>query len=215
MIDDSRDVGGNEVLAIAEADDEGIVFLGADDGVRHVFIHHYQAVGAFDDSKHLADGGEEIAVVHFFQKVRYHFGVGVGFEYMAFVDELFLQSHVVFDDAIVDDDEMVVAVAVGMGISVRRLAMGSPAGVANADVTGERMAFQRFFQVCQAAFFLFDFDMSILVYSDAGGVIASVFQAAQSVNEKMGRLAAAHITYNTTHIGILLAILNVVLVIYI
>ncbi len=208
VIDDGRDIGGDEVFAFAKADDQRIVFLGANDGVRHVFIHDYQAVGAFDDSEHFADGGEEITVVHFFQEVRYHFGVGVGFEYMAFVHELLLQSHVVFNDAIVNDDEMIVAVAMGMGISIRRLAMGGPAGVADTDVTGERMGFQRFFQICQAAFFLFDLNISISINSDTCRVIASVFQTAQSVNEKMGRLAATHITYNTTHIGILLAILQ-------
>ncbi len=205
MVDDSRDVGSDEILAIAKADDERIVLLRADDGVRHRLVHDDEAVGAFDHGEDFADGGEEISVIHLFEKVCYDFGVGIRLEDMAFVDQLLLERHVVFDDAIVYDDKMVVAVAMRMGIPIRRLSVRRPASMPDADVTGKRMLLQGCFQICQTAFLLFDGNRAFVIDGDTSRVIAAIFEASQPINQKAGRFAAAHITYNTTHTVFLLA----------
>ena len=205
MVDDGRDVGGDEILAIAKTDDERIVLLRADDGVRHRLIHDDEAVGAFDHGKDLADGGEEVSVIHLFEKVCHDFGVGIRLEDMAFVDQLLLERHVVFDDAIVYDDEMIMAVAMRMGIPIRWLSVRRPAGMPDADVSGERMRLQCGFQICQTTFFLFDRDRTFVIDGDASRIIATIFEASQPIDQKTGRFAAAHITYNTTHTVFLLA----------
>ena len=205
MVDDGRDVGGDEILAIAKTDDERIVLLRADDGVRHRLIHDDEAVGAFDHGKDLADGGEEVSVIHLFEKVCHDFGVGIRLEDMAFVDQLLLERHVVFDDAIVYDDEMIMAVAMRMGIPIRWLSVRRPAGMPDADVSGERMRLQCGFQICQTTFFLFDRDRTFVIDGDASRIIAAIFEASQPIDQKTGRFAAAHITYNTTHTVFLLA----------
>ena len=60
-------------------------------------------------------------------------GVGFGDELVAFGDEGVFEGEVVFDDAVVDDDESAGAVAVGVGVFFGGAAMGGPAGVANAE----------------------------------------------------------------------------------
>ncbi len=51
---------------------------------------------------------------------------------MALGDEGGLELEVVFDDAVVDDDERAGAVAVGVGVFFGGAAVGGPAGVADA-----------------------------------------------------------------------------------
>jgi hypothetical protein len=60
------------------------------------------------------------------------FGVGFGEEGVALGDEGRLELEVVFDDAVVDDDEGAGAVAVGVGVFFGGAAVGGPAGVADA-----------------------------------------------------------------------------------
>lgn len=61
------------------------------------------------------------------------FGVGFGDEFVAGGGELFLEGEVVLDDAVVDDDEVSGAVAVGVGVFFGGAAVGCPAGVSDAE----------------------------------------------------------------------------------
>ena len=60
-------------------------------------------------------------------------GVGFGDELVALGGEFALEVEVVFDDAVVDDDDAAGAVAVGMGVLFGGAAVGGPAGVADAE----------------------------------------------------------------------------------
>jgi hypothetical protein len=66
-------------------------------------------------------------------------GVGGGFERMALGEQLALQSVEVFDDAIMDQDDAPGLVRMRMGIFVGRRAVGGPAGMANTELTVERL----------------------------------------------------------------------------
>ena len=68
-----------------------------------------------------------------FDDVGDDLGVGLGDEVVAGGDELALEGEVVFDDAVVDDDEGAGAVAVGVGVLFGGAAVGGPAGVADAE----------------------------------------------------------------------------------
>ena len=59
-------------------------------------------------------------------------GVGFGEELVALGDEGVFEGEVVFDDAVVHDDEGAGAVAVGVGVFFGGAAVGGPAGVADA-----------------------------------------------------------------------------------
>ena len=77
--------------------------------------------------------GARVAGEFVFDEVGDDFGVGFGDEFVALGGELGLEGEVVFDDAVVDDDEGAGAVAVGVGVLLGGAAVGGPAGVADAE----------------------------------------------------------------------------------
>ena len=80
------------------------------------------------------------------------FGVGFGRELVAFVDQLLLQADIVFDDAVVDDDDLAGAIAMGMSVFFRGAAVRGPARVADAVGAVERLQADDLFQIAQLAF---------------------------------------------------------------
>ena len=61
---------------------------------------------------------------------------------MSFFDQLFLELDVVFNDPIVDDRDAVIDATMGMGVDIRRFAVGRPAGMANASCTRQSFFFK-------------------------------------------------------------------------
>src|SRR5262249_33252354 len=107
-------------------------------------------------------------------------GVGLGYEMEPLFLQLMLQFEVVLDDHVLYHTDVSAAVAVRMGILFRRPAVGSPAGVADAVVPFEAVVFQQFYQVDQFPRGPADSDLPVGYHSDPGGVVAAVFQLAQS-----------------------------------
>ena len=68
----------------------------------------------------------------FFDEVGDDFGVGFGDELVAFALQLFLQLEIIFDDAVVDDDDLAGAVAMRVRVFFGGTAVRGPAGVADA-----------------------------------------------------------------------------------
>ena len=60
------------------------------------------------------------------------FCIRFGYEFVALGHELALELEVVFDDAVMHDDDAAGAVAMRMGIFLGGTAVGGPAGMANA-----------------------------------------------------------------------------------
>ena len=101
---------------------------------------------------------------------------------MTFFNQFLFQRHVIFNDTVVDNDKVIMAVAVRMCIHIRRLSMCSPACMTDPDMSMERMFLKNSFQISQTAFLLFDLDLSVFIHSDTGRVIASVFKTTEPVN---------------------------------
>ena len=78
-------------------------------------------------------------------------GVGLGDELVALGDEGVLEGEVVFDDAVVDDDEGAGAVAVGVGVLFGGAAVGGPAGVADAEGAVDGVVGEDGFEVAELA----------------------------------------------------------------
>ncbi len=78
-------------------------------------------------------------------------GVGFGDEGVAGGGELALEGKVVFDDAVVDDDEGTGAVAVGVGVLFGGAAVGGPAGVADAEGAVDGVGGDDGFEVAELA----------------------------------------------------------------
>ena len=134
MPDDGRGVGGDEVLPLAEADDQRAVLPGGDEGVGIVRADDAEGVGAFNAPQAPAHGLQHVAalVVMELQQVGHHLAVGLGREGHALAGELFLELQVILDDAVVDQGDLAVPADVGMGIHVVGLAVRGPAGVPDA-----------------------------------------------------------------------------------
>ena len=84
-------------------------------------------------------GGLEVTVVVGFDQVNDGFGVGLGHELMTALGELLSQIEVVFDDAVMDNDDLASTVEVRMGILLGRPTVCSPACVADTVVSRQRV----------------------------------------------------------------------------
>ena len=150
-------VAGDEVLAVADADDERAAEPGGDDHVGTVAEHDRQAVGAAELREGRLHGRDERRVlVGGLTLCRCRFAVRVGglrallairwaMTSVSVADlqvrsrrssQLLLERAEVFDDAVVDERDDAVAAEVRMGVVVGRRAVRGPAGVADADVAG-------------------------------------------------------------------------------
>ena len=67
-------------------------------------------------------------------EVGNHLGVGVGTEHDAAGLKLLPEAAMVLDDAVLDHRQTAAAIEMGMGVALLRLAMGGPAGMADAAV---------------------------------------------------------------------------------
>ena len=109
------------------------------DGLAHGFFERDLLVGIFEN---------EIL----FDEVGDDFGIGLGLVGVAFFAKLFLQREIVFDDAVVDNDDGSAAVAMGMRILLAGAAVGGPAGVADAVGAIDGVVADYLFEVAQFAF---------------------------------------------------------------
>ncbi len=89
--------------------------------------------------------------MYFSTQVRHDLGICLRGELVAFLFELLLEFQVVFDDAVVDDNDFALAVAVGVRIFLGRPAMRGPARVAQAVDSIYRMMSDGFLEISQLA----------------------------------------------------------------
>src|SRR6266852_4661826 len=127
-------------------------------------------------------------------------GVGLGDELVAGGGEFFFEGDVIFDDAVVDEDEGSGAVAVGVGVLFGGAAVGGPAGVADAEGAVEGGVGDDGFEVAELAGGAEEGEaFGASGYGDAGGIVAAVFEAAQAFNDDGDDGLGANVTDNSTH----------------
>ena len=176
---------------VAEADGERRALAGADQQIVFAGKQERQREGAaqprqrrFDRLDRRAALGDLVA-----DQVGDDFGVGFGRERDALGFELAPQFAEILDDAVMHDGEPVGGVRMRVGLVGP--AMGRPAGVADADRPGERLAREFLFQILQLAFGAAPRQHAVLERGDAGGIIAAVFEALERIDqERRDRFAA-------------------------
>ena len=142
VLDECRDIGAEEVLAVAEADHERGVPSRADDDARHVLVHDEQgerAVQAADrGSERLGEiAGLPVGVAH---EQGCDLGVRLAREDIAGVEKLLFEVGEVLDDAVVDEGELAVVTEVRVSIAIGGSTVCRPTGVADSGVTvGQRV----------------------------------------------------------------------------
>ncbi len=129
------------------------------------------------------------------------FGVGFGDELVSLGGQLPLEIEVVFNDAIVHNDDAAGAVAMGMGVFFSGAAVGSPARVADAERAGERMLAQDFFEILKLAGSAADFKYGAAGAADcdACGIVAAIFQAPEALKNDRDYLLFADVPDDSAH----------------
>ncbi len=133
----------------------------------------------------------------FLNQVRDHLGVGFRGEDVPLFRQLLLQLHVVFNDAVVNNHNRAVAVAVRMGVFFGRRSVRGPAGVANAVSAVDGIQADHFFQVAQLAHGAADGQVAVLHHGKAGGVIAAILQALKPFQQHRYDALIADVTDNS------------------
>ena len=134
VLDEGRDIRTEEVLAVAEADDQRGVAAGADDDTRLVAVHREEGECAVEAGDGVAEGLAEVAGRPVLPPEEHggDLGVGLAREGGAIGEQLVAELGEVLDDAVVDEREPALVAEVRVRVAVGRAAVGRPAGVADA-----------------------------------------------------------------------------------
>ena len=209
VVEDAGDVGGEEELALADADDGGRAHAGGDELVGVVGGHDSDGEGSGEVLDGLADGFFEGEVGGVFEllldEVGDDLGVGLGDELVALGGELLLEGEVVFDDAVMDDDEGAGAVAVRVRVLFGGAAVGGPAGVADAEGAVDGVVGDDGLEVAQLAGGAAELQGALAIGAgatadgDAGGVITAIFKTTEAFDNDRDDGFRTDVTNDSTH----------------
>jgi hypothetical protein len=195
------DVRRQEVLALAEADDEGARYLRPDHGSGLVAPQGHDRVGPRELEHRAPHGLGEVARVadEFLDQVGDAFGVGVRHEPVAVLLQPGPEVVEVLDDAVVDHGDAPLAVEVGVGVRVVRNAVRGPPGVSHAhDRRWDLDLVQGRLEVGELAGPLHHREAPV-EHGDAGRVVPPVLEPLQPLEDDGERLVRADVTHDSAH----------------
>ena len=142
--------------------------------------------------------GRRLAVLNF-QRHQMSNGLGVGFadKFAAFFGQLLAQLAEIFDDPVVDDRNDIGGMR--MSIVFGRPAVGCPAGVTDPDIASKRLALEPRFKRTQLAFRATAAKHAVVERGDTRGVIASVLEAFQGIDQLLGNRLGSQNSDNSAH----------------
>ena len=114
-------------------------------------------------------------------QMQHDLGIGLGLEDRALLLERLAQLAKILDDAVVDHGDAIGRVR--MRVVLGRLAVGGPAGVADAGVAGERFGIQPLFEILQLALGAAAREMVAFQRGDACGIIAAIFKPFERIHQ--------------------------------
>ena len=138
-----RDVAGDVVLAVPEADQQRAALSRRDDLVPVLAGDDGDAVRALNLPQGLDYRVLEVSVECFFNQVRDDFGIGLRNEGVSVSDELLLERARVLDDAVVHDGDVSLAVYVRVRVAFVGRSVCGPARVADPKVAGDGPGIER------------------------------------------------------------------------
>ena len=109
------------------------------------------------------------------------------------------EREVVLDDAVVDDDDIAGAVEMRVRVVVGGLAVGGPAGVADAAAAMGIRAFEAGAERAELAGALGDTDLLAIERGDAGAVVSAVFEALEAIEEDRRGIALTGVADDASH----------------
>ena len=196
---DGGNIRGQIHFALAHADHQRPAQTHAINGVRLVFADHRQGVAALHAAHGLLHGLEHIALIQAVQQVRHHLGIRLADKLAALLQQMTAQLHVIFNDAVMHHRQRALHIHMRVRVQVAGLAVGGPAGVADAEAARKGRSGGQFFQLGDAPRAFAHADLAFFQHGDARAVIPPVFQALQPVQQNRLRLSISDVTNNSAH----------------
>ena len=204
-------IAGEEVFSIADADHQRRTEPDGNNGVGDIAEEDSEAVTSLEESRGIDDGfdgglngsGIRSAADQLFQllgdQVGDDLGICRGTEDITERLEVVAEGRIVLDDAVMDDDDFAVATDMGVGVDIVGFAVRGPAGVADAGRTLQRLLFDEALEFANATGLLAGGDFSTRLDSDAGAVVAPIFESMESVQKNSRSFPMTDITDDSTH----------------
>ena len=152
MDQDRRNVGRDKEFAVAQTDDDRRAFANCDDRVRLINRND----GQRENAAKLGHGFSNCKLQRqvFFIDVMPDqmcddLGIGLGVKLMTVGGETLLERQIIFDNAVVNDDDLARLVAVRMRVFLGRTPVRRPTRVPDAVVAVERIQPDGFFEIPQ------------------------------------------------------------------
>ena len=129
--------------------------------------------------------------------MQHDLGVGLRLEDRALLLEHLAQLAEILDDAVMDHGDAFGRVR--MGVVLGRLAVGGPAGVADAGVTVERRIVQPLLEILQLALGAPPVELVAFQRRDACGIVAAIFQPLEGIDQLLRDGSAPQNADNAAH----------------
>ncbi len=198
-----RHVGGDEVLAFAQADEQRTADAGADEDVGRVERDDRDGVRADKLAHGTLHGLEQTAArgVMAVHEVRDDLGIGLRLEDVAVRAQRLAHLLVVLDDAVVDHRDGL-ARDVRMRVGFGHAAVRGPARVPDAEQAGEVFRGRRGFHLRDSADAPHAADVAV-EDRHARGIVAAVFEALQSLDQHGNDVALRDGADDAAHVSVL------------
>ncbi len=200
-----RQVGRQQQLLLAAADQDGAAIAGGEQAVGMVGEHRGEGELAAQPRQRGAHGGDRIAGVEAGEQLGDDLGVGLAEEAHASGLQLGAQLLVVLDDAVVDHRDAPVRAHMGVGIDLGGGAMGGPAGVGDAPMRADGMAFYAIGEVLELAGGLAHLDRAVGEHRQAGGVIAAVLEPLEGDDQHLIDVLRSDVACDPAHVRSLIS----------
>ena len=133
-----------------------------------------------------------------------HFGVGLGPELVALVEELLLQGQIVLDDPVVHHDHVAFAVAMGVGVFFGGTSVSGPTRVPDPVGSIHRAHAQGFFEVAQFPLGAANRKLPIVaIDGQARRVVSPVLEPFQALEDDRNGFPRSDIAHDSTHSSII------------
>ena len=199
VLQQGRDVRGDEVFPFSEADHEGAGLLGPDEQARLATAERTDCVRALDLAKGRTHGAREVEPFGdlFIDQVRDDLRIGLRAEGAPPGLQLLPKGQVVLYNSVVYHNH--VAGTVGVGVDLRGAAVSSPPGVPDADGPPARSLGDLALEVVELPFAPADLYPAALQGSEARRIVSSVFEAPQPRQEQGRGLAVPYVSDYAAH----------------
>src|SRR5262245_43938135 len=198
-----RNVRGYELFAVAQSDDDRRAEPRGHDLFRLVLRYRDQRVDPPQFGQRATEGrfkpAQWILTQMFLDQVSDDLGVGLGLKGMILALQLAFEFEVIFDDAIVDDDDPPQAIAVRVRVLFGRSSVLGPAAVPQGRLAFQRLVLYRLHQAVQLAGAPANLDLAVVDDGDARRVVAAIFQPPQPLDDDRDGLLIADVSDDSAH----------------